>query len=269
LADEVKDLRKQLEEMSQENKMLKDNLGELKLNLANVVNEVVERTTGINQPLVALTQSINQLKTLISLVVNQQHEQVLQQPISTQEIVINGTSSLFTSSHFDKLKEWIPKYVSLKTCRLDLLYKSSRDGFKAQTFHQMCESRSPTIIFIKSQTYGRIFGGYTEQTWDHTGYFKNDEEAFLFSLTYNEKYPLADCNAIFCKNHYSATFGSGHDIHISDSSNSNSQVSSYSNFPHSYKCSKFTKETEESKAYLAGSYKFKVEEIEVYQIVWV
>jgi len=284
--------------------------------IKNSKNEVVEKTTGIQQQLIVqsnelnnIIQSIHQLKTVI--VVNQQQplqqpistpegdvikdssnlptasyvdklkgwippglsfsnlKQVLQQPISTQAgILINCTSSLITTSHFESLREWIPKHASLKTCRLDLVYKGSRDGFQAQTFHQMCDNRSPTINVIKSQTYGRIFGGYTEQTWNHTGDHKKDEKAFLFSLTYNEKYPVANPgDAIYCNNDYSADFGNGADIYICDSSNTQANSSTY--FPSSYKCSKFTTVTEESKAYLSGSYQFKVDEIEVYQIVWV
>jgi len=184
-------------------------------------------------------------------------------------VVINDDSSLFTSSHFEKLKEWIPKAASRShLLKLDLLYKGSRDGFHAQTFHTKCDSKSPTITFIKSQTYGRIFGGYTEQTWNHGG-FKRDEYAFLFSLTHNEKYPVSQPQfAIYGHSNYLAIFGgSGHDICIYD--NSNSKSSSNSNFPSSFKCSKFNTITVESQAYLAGSHSFKVEEIEVYQIVWV
>jgi len=257
---------------------IKNSKDQLTNDIKNSKNEVVEKTTGIQQQLVVysnelknIIQSVNQLKATIPAVVNHQQpspqqQQALQQPISTQGIVINGTSSLIMSSHFDKLKEWIPKHASLNTCRLDLLYKGSRDGFKAQTFHQMCDSRSPTIIFIKSQTYGRIFGGYTAQTWNHTAGYTKDEKAFLFSLTHNEKYPVADPDkAIFGRNDFSATFGAGNDLHISDSSNT--KAGSCTGFPYSYKCSKFTTVTEESKAYLAGSCWFTVEEIEVYQIV--
>jgi len=56
----------------------------------------------------------------------------------TSDIVINGSSSLITSAHFDKLKEWIPKPTqnNLRTCRFDLLYKGSRDGFTIEKFRE-------------------------------------------------------------------------------------------------------------------------------------
>jgi len=206
-----------------------------------------------------LLQSVNKLKTLIT--------------DSTEDIVINGSSSLITSSYFNKLKEWIPKSPSfshLKTCRLDLLYKGSRDGFTAKKFHEKCDSKSPTISFIKSQTYGRIFGGYTEQTWNQvSGFEKKDEKAFIFSLTHNEKYPIISSkSAIYTHDVYSVLFGDGNpDIWISDNCTTTDNYTNH--FPRNYTCSKFNQITEESKAYLAGSSPFKVEEIEVYQVVWI
>ncbi|KAK3749967.1 hypothetical protein QZH41_000265 [Actinostola sp. cb2023] len=46
-----------------------------------------------------------------------------------------------------------------------LLYRGSRDGWKASTFHSNCDSfKGPTMVVIKS-TGGYIFGGYTAQSW--------------------------------------------------------------------------------------------------------
>jgi len=251
-----------LKQINKECKSLKKECSELMIHNQALQKDVLIR----DGPTVELQKTCSQFQQLLQHQPSPQQEQFVQQPISTQGIVINGASSLIMSSNFDKLKEWIPNHASRKTCRLDLLYKGSRDGFQTQTFHQMCDNRSPTIIFIKSQTYGRIFGGYTAQTWNHTAGYTKDEKAFLFSLTHNEKYPVADPDkAIFGRNDFSATFGAGNDLHISDSSNT--KAGSCTGFPYSYKCSKFTTVTEESKAYLAGSCWFTVEEIEVYQIV--
>jgi len=142
-----------------------------------------------------------------------------------------------------------------------------------QTFHEKCDSRRPTISFIKSQTYGRIFGGYTEQTWNHLDVgehrYKQDEKAFIFSLTYNEKYPaIPSKNAIYTHNDCSVVFGNGNEVPDIYIVSNCSMEDNYSSFPRSYQSSKFKEVTEESKAYLAGSYLFRVEEIEVYQVVW-
>jgi hypothetical protein len=55
------------------------------------------------------------------------------------------------------------------------------------------------------------------------------------------------------------TFGGGHDLHICDQPNKNN--SSYTNQPHSYEIPQGKDNT-----WLAGSYNFKVLEIEVYTV---
>jgi len=212
---------------------------------------------------------------------NEKKQLTSNQAISIEEITINGSSSLITSEHLSKLKEWIPKPSSpssfAQACRLDLLYKGSQAGFTAKKFHEKCDNKSPTISFIKSKEYGRIFGGYTVQNWTQTTspipahYERKDDTAFIFSLTHNEKYPVIPSKSAI--NIYQGNPGSSvkygnssADILIRDTCNT---VDNHSSFPGSYKCSKFPTQTEESKAYLAGSYNFKVEEIEVYKIVWI
>ncbi len=48
-----------------------------------------------------------------------------------------------------------------------LIYRASRDGFEASQFNTQCDNKPNTLILIKS-TNGNIFGGYTEQTRNHT-----------------------------------------------------------------------------------------------------
>ena len=59
------------------------------------------------------------------------------------------------------------------------------------------------------------------------------------------------------------TFGSGHDINIGD--NSNTKISCCSQLSCSYDHPQYEFETDEAQAFLAGSYKFQLDEIEVYQ----
>ena len=147
------------------------------------------------------------------------------------------------------------------SCNLNLIYRRSRDGFTSKAFHSKCEySKFPTISFIKSDK-NKIFGGYTEQTWEGNGVYKNDRKAFLFSFSNNEKYPIKPSqSAFYAISSNSVTYGSGYDIYISDNCNTNS--TSYANFAHS-------SITEDSKIYLAGAYNFKVIEIEIFTINWI
>jgi hypothetical protein len=65
---------------------------------------------------------------------------------------------------------------------------------------------------------------------------------------------------------YLAGFGRGHDFRISSQSNLNNQ--SYSNFGYTYQLPEgISINSEDAKSYLAGSYQFKIIEIEVYKVV--
>nr|XP_022296595.1 interferon-induced protein 44-like [Crassostrea virginica] len=102
--------------------------------------------------------------------------------------------------------------------RLNLLYKISRDGCSASTFHTKCDCKGPTITVIYNSK-NTVYGGYTSQNWLGTGaeYSAYDEKAFLFQVRYNgtnvqKKYPIkADklANAISCSHNIGPTFGKG------------------------------------------------------------
>lgn len=102
--------------------------------------------------------------------------------------------------------------------RLTLLYKVSRDGGSAWTFHTKCDSQGSTITVIYN-TKGTVYGGYTSQSWLGAGaeFAAHDEKAFLFQVRYNEKsvnkkFPIkADkyANAIACCHSSGPVFGRG------------------------------------------------------------
>jgi hypothetical protein len=50
-----------------------------------------------------------------------------------------------------------------------LIYRGTRDGFKAKDFHKKCEKIGATLIIIKSEAKDggmqRIFGAYTDINW--------------------------------------------------------------------------------------------------------
>ena len=44
-----------------------------------------------------------------------------------------------------------------------LLFRASRDGFAAKSFHSICDNKGPTVTIVKSGS--SIFGGFTEAQW--------------------------------------------------------------------------------------------------------
>ena len=68
---------------------------------------------------------------------------------------------------------------------------------------------------------------------------------------------------MYCKYNYGPTFGGGHDLHISDNCDKN--TNSYSRLGHTYKLpAGYSYYTTQAYSLLAGSYNFKVDEYEVF-----
>jgi hypothetical protein len=70
--------------------------------------------------------------------------------------------------------------------RFSILWRGSRDGFRARDFHSRCDGHGNTLTLILDIN-GNIFGGYTPVTWESILYNGNqstkaDEsvKSFLF-----------------------------------------------------------------------------------------
>lgn len=65
----------------------------------------------------------------------------------------------------DDLSERLSNLLEFgRNVTLQLLYRGSRDGSQAQSFHSRCDSSSGTITIVKT-VGGYIFGGYTTARW--------------------------------------------------------------------------------------------------------
>ena len=153
-----------------------------------------------------------------------------------------------------------------------LLYRGTRDGFGSDVFHSKCNGHSKTLTIFKAKESSYIFGGFTSVSWESSaqGKYKSDANAFIFSLTNKDSKPVKikiDPNqheyAICCHSSFGPIFGSGHDILIAN--NSNTTMKSYSNLGDSYKHPQYVHGTNEAESFLAGSYEFQLDEVEVYQ----
>ena len=86
------------------------------------------------------------------------------------------------SSDVDILRDWLKEDGS--DGGLELLYRSSRDGLTAQTFHSKCDNKGRTITIIET-TEGGVVGGYTNTAWRSMGYDScaHANKAFLFAMS--------------------------------------------------------------------------------------
>ena len=89
----------------------------------------------------------------------------------SQYYLKNPSEYLVTTQIIDKrydyyLREWIGNYD------MKLLYRASEHGYTAESFHEYCDAKGPTLVIIKSEG-GWIFGGYTTQSWSGKGIYND------------------------------------------------------------------------------------------------
>ena len=183
------------------------------------------------------------------------NNKILDSLIITDQIKLNQFSNI---CEFSLKQKWT------------LIYRASRDGFKADNFHSKCDDKPKTLVIIKS-TNGNVFGGYTEQSWSSPSNDVDilDTKAFIFSLINQDNRPLkikcSPNNGIRCNKDWGPMFGGkkgNSDIVIADASNLNSE--SFSHFGHYFKHPDYVFRSNKANSFLAGSHKFRVAEIEVY-----
>jgi len=163
------------------------------------------------------------------------------------------------------------EFVGVKQKEWKLLYKATRDNFTGQSFHQKCDGKGNTVVVVKSAN-GNIFGGYSPCKWASNGAYAYDQSSFLFSLVNSLGKPLkfvhsgSNLNSIYGNAGYGPTYGSGHDLHICN--NSNTTAGSYTNASYSFPMTDlpgYTNGTDNSKNIFAGGYNFMTTEIEVFE----
>ena len=74
-------------------------------------------------------------------------------------ILLRGSTILLDTQYDKFLKEWLGNEYKWK-----LIYRASEHGYTAESFHEYCDDKGPTLVVIKSSG-GWIFGGYTTQSW--------------------------------------------------------------------------------------------------------
>lgn len=118
---------------------------------------------------------------------------------------------------------------------------------------------------------GCVFGGFTNEDWSGDDVHKPDPGAFIFSLKNVSASPtrircINPENAIYCHANYGPTFGKlwSCDIYVSDYSNRS--TNNHSDLGISFEHSVYAWGSNEAQEFLAGSYYFKTNEIEVYKV---
>jgi hypothetical protein len=174
------------------------------------------------------------------------------------------------SSFNSRIISYFPAiFAGFRRKRFEILWRGSRDGFRAQGFHRRCDGRANTLTVILD-TEGNIFGGFTPVEWElgEQRRYKADNsvKSFLFTLKNPHNIPARRFAlkaeegqwAIMCDSKYGPWFYYG--IRVNDNCHANAK---------NYAClgENYTNDTAlDGHIVLSGSDHFQVKEIEVFEI---
>src|SRR5207247_4835054 len=103
--------------------------------------------------------------------------------------------------------------------KFNLLYRASRDGNTAASFHEKCDNKGATVVVAKIQNSEKIVGGYNPLFWDSSGDYKYTNGSFIFSFTDRNNlqsaqvgYCINNQYAVQCLSNYGPIFGYVNDL---------------------------------------------------------
>ena len=78
--------------------------------------------------------------------------------------------------------------------KLQLIFRGSKDGFKAAAFHQKVDNQGPHVVLIISKETNIIFGAWTDISQTSSGGYKaGNGNTFLFTYTNTNQFHKLKC----------------------------------------------------------------------------
>ena len=240
---------------------------ELRIALKEFSSAIVKNCKNFPETCFSTNEKANEIKDKLQATVAPLFENILEitHPIDSLSLSETGRIGSLIVTKPEEVK-LLRTWCGPGMFKFKLLYRGTKDGFSSEVFHKKCDEIMPTLTIIKSHN-NKVFGGYSDQSWKSTSNYKTSNNLWIFSLDAKEKYKLKNENSqqgVYCNASYGPTFGGGHDIYVCN--NSNTTNSCYSNYGYSYEAKGVTYSSTQAQSHLAGSYNFKTEEVEVFQL---
>ena len=171
------------------------------------------------------------------------------------EYILSQSKIIENKEQIKLIKEWLP-YNNKEEIKCKLIYDAKKDGDDIATFHTLCDNKGATLTIISTSDNKKI-GGFLSKSFGGNKGFIEDNDAFLFSLNYNEKFPSLKQGCHYKdKNDKGLIFGNIC-IEIADKCLNNKN-----SYYHPYTCRyNFGKRNNNS------NFNFSVVELEIYQII--
>ena len=182
--------------------LIEKELNELKINY----NKINEENKELKKRIEILESEMKEIK------------KILNPDFNINKLKLGNKSVIMKENEFDLIHLAIKSRMNKEVKELKKLYQATIDGDGPVNFHSRCDNIPNTLVLIKSAG-NRRFGGFSSVQWSSptNEEYKNDENAFLFSLDKQKIYSHKnDGKAILNRKDYGPTFGyGGFDIWIS------------------------------------------------------
>jgi hypothetical protein len=246
------------------------------LNRLPILERTAENQFGVlsdrEQHIQALEQRVKQFQTGLAALKSQINQLFLHLKATREldSIILSDLCMLIPNISSSILSGFPPIFGHFKGKQFSLLWRGSRDGFTANSFHERCDGHENTLMIV-IDTEGNIFGGFTPAQWQsgspHTWKADNSQKSFLFTLKNPHNVPEMRFSlnpekrgeAILGDSKIGPSFG---DISLSDKCDQNTS-SSTEHFGTNYANSTSL----EGKTFFTGSTTFRVKDVEIFEII--
>ena len=220
---------------------------DLTKSMYKIASKYIKENSGLKSEILSLKEKINTMEEKIDFI----YEYIKNKEGYSDRVL--QKCKLINEKQIEIIQNWISpkKYFKCK-----LLYDAKENGDKVSTYHSLCDNKGATLT-IFSTNDNLILGGYLSVSFNENSGWIHDENAFLFSINPNEKYPSLDSTYTFYGGKdRGPTFG-GYNIEIFD------------NFLHNdknkYNMNRVTFDFNKKHKNSKDHY-FKVNDLQVYQV---
>ena len=205
---------KEIIDLKEDNKKLKNEINEI-LVLKEELKSIIEKQNNENKNLKEEIKNLRQnYYELVKQNKNKELNENKLQNLEKKEIKnkINVNSVIMKNEEFDMIKNAIESRLNKKVKEVKKLYQATVDGGEITNFHSKCDNIPNTLTIIQSEG-NRRFGGFTSESWVTELIYKDDKNAFLFSLDKRKIYLCKnERDAIFCDEEFGPTFGNNKNL---------------------------------------------------------
>jgi len=234
----VENISEKVKEIENENESNKNILKELKKLKNNINKDNLDIINNNERPLpsfiLIILHYLKLNKTLLiifllSIIIELVFIKNLKNDISdlTKEIQKiedkNIKSLIIKNDELYLIEDEIQKIYNKNISKYELLFRASKDGFRAIDFHNKCDGINNTITLVKT-TNGKRFGGFNDLSWNSNNNIKAIN--FIFDLKekevfYNDNNNNNNNNKIDSYSNYGPIFEGNNGFKISDNCNEN------------------------------------------------